>query len=150
MDRGRATPRGPRPEHGVGVSSPWGVPGAQKGTKTFLSDVRCIRPKGVSQIGRARTIARGLCRGITIPLPPRQRAGPLRPLPLPQFPPDSQLLRLAALTGRAGAVTRGRRGGAKTPRESSDRAAAPRPRGELEPCFRGPARPRPSPDPRGT
>jgi hypothetical protein len=47
-----------------------------------------------------------------------------------------------------GPLPRGRRGGGKTLWEE---AAVPLcPRGQLEPCFCGLARPRPSPDPRGT
>lgn len=78
------------------------------------------------------------------PLPPREHPGTPRPRPLPQFPRNSPLLRLAAPTGWAGAVTRGRRGGARTPRESSGGAALEgQARALLLRALAAPSQPRP-------
>lgn len=63
MDPRPGNTLGPRPEHGVGVSFPGGASRAQRSAETFPGDVRCIRPKGVSRIGRARAITQGSAAG---------------------------------------------------------------------------------------
>lgn len=134
---------GPRPEHGVGVSFP-GCP---------LGPAECRDVPRGRQVHQAKMCQPdrqghghhpGECSGITGLSPPGQRAASLRPRPLPQFPPASPLLRFAAPTGRARAVTLRRRGGAKTPRESGGGAASEgRARAPLPRARAAPPQPRP-------
>lgn len=124
--RGVATPlcsvRGvPLPRECPGPSSPQGD--------------RCSRPElaADSRAGRPRAAA------ASRPLPRPAPCLSFLPAPEPCSPPR----------GRAGAVT------PRATRRSPDltgrkRGAPPRSRAELAPCFRGPARPCPGPDPRGT
>ena len=137
----------PRPENGVGVSFPRSVPRAQRGAQAFPGDVRCFRPKGVSRMGRARAITRGTAPESRALYPPGSAQGLSGPAPCLSFLRHPRSRGLQPPRGGPGPLPWE---DAEKPRPHGNRAAALRPRGELEPCFRGPARPRPSPDPRGT
>lgn len=95
---------------------PQGCPGAQRGAETSPRDIRCIRPKSVSPIGRARTIAQSSAVGSPAPSPRPPRSALGFPDPIPAsvssgfLAPEAQSLHWAG-RGRYP----GRFGGAKIP-----------------------------------
>ena len=142
--RGWATPWSHALSMSLGCPLPGVTPQDQQGAETFPSDIRYIRPKDVSQIRRARAIARRDALGSS-PWPPLPAVRWASPAPSPpQFFPASQLQRLEPPQDGPGPLP-------GTTRRSQDphgnQAAAPCPTGELESCFRSPRGPAPAPTP---
>lgn len=124
---------------------PKGSPPQPAGCTDVPSGLWCIRPERKCQSdrqGQGHRLRECRC-GSPSPCHPGSTLE-LPATPLASVSSGFPFLRLAAPTGWAGAVTRD---DAEEPGPHGNRAALPRSRDKLEPCFCGPSRPCPSPDP---